>query len=509
MGVIARQSIKGAIANYIGVVIGFFTTFFVLTDCLSQEEIGLTRVMVDAAMLFSSLAQLGTNASIIRFFPFFKSDDERNHGIFGWSVMIPFIGFTLFAILFFVFKEQIVDIYSQKSPLVADYIYLFLPLTFFALYLTVFETNASVLLRITVPKVVREVVIRLFNLACYLLYGYGVISLDLFVILFCSSYGIAMLLNLFYLLTLGKISFRIDWQFIDRAKLKEIILYTLFMTATVLAGNIPLLNSLFLGAKTGLALTGVYTIAFYIANIVEVPYRSLGAISAPMISQAVRDGNWSEVNRLGRQVSLHQFLVSSLLFYFIWINLPALFAVIPHGEDYDAGIGVVLFLGLAKIVNSSLSIGTHVLNFSKKYPMALVFIGVLTLSAIVFNNWLIALWNINGAACATLFSYGIYFLLLLSYLRIRLKVSILSKRQLTVVLLMAELFALNQLWEWLIEPQTMQLGGGLYAVLADAAARTLVMMAMTILFLRRVYISDGIDELLKKVHLLKGDRKHR
>jgi len=502
MGVIARQSIKGALANYLGVVIGFFTTFFVLTDCLSQEEIGLTRVMVDAAMLFSSLAQLGTNASIIRFFPFFKSDDERNHGIFGWSVIIPFIGFSLFTILFFVFKEQIVDIYSQKSPLVADYIYLFLPLTFFALYLTVFETNASVLLRITVPKLVREVGIRLFNLVCYLLYGYGVISLDLFVVLFCSSYGLAMLLNLFYLLSLGKISFRIDWKFIDRNKLKEILLYTLFMTATVLAGNIPLINSLFLGAKTGLALTGVYTIAFYIANIVEVPYRSLGAISAPMISQAVRDDNWQEVNRLGRQVSLHQFLVSSLIFFFIWINLTPLFAVIPHGDEYVGGLWVVFFLGLAKIINSSLSIGTNILNFSKKYPLALIFIALLTAAAIYFNNFLIPLWNINGAACATLFSYLLYFCCLLSYIGLRLHVNILSLKHLVVIALMTLLFGLNYLWSWLIEPLILGLPvSELVALLADALLRSLLMLAVTLFFLCRVHISDGIDELLSKLRI--------
>ena len=47
MGTIAKQSIKGALANYIGVLIGAFTTFFVVTDLLTPEEIGLTRVMVD------------------------------------------------------------------------------------------------------------------------------------------------------------------------------------------------------------------------------------------------------------------------------------------------------------------------------------------------------------------------------------------------------------------------------------------------------------------------------
>ncbi len=502
MGVIARQSIRGALANYLGVAIGFFTTFFVLTDCLTQEEIGLTRVMVDAAMLFSGLAQLGTNASIIRFFPFFKSDDDKNHGIFGWSILIPFIGFMLFALFFFLFKEQIVDTYSQKSPLIANYCYLLLPLTFFALYLTVFETNASVLLRITVPRLVREVGIRVFNLICYLLYGNGVISLDLFVLLFCLSYAVAMLINFFYLLSLGKISFRIDWQFINRHRLKEIVLYTLFMTATVLAGNIPLINSLFLGAQTGLALTGVYTIAFYIANIVEVPYRSLGAISRPLVAQAVRDDNWQEVNRLGKQVSLHQFLVSSLVFFLIWINLEPLFAVIPHGGEYVGGMGVVFFLGLAKIVNSSLSIGTDILNYSKKYPYSLFFIAVLTASAILFNNKLIPVWSINGSACATLFSYLLYFLLLLGFLWRVLRINVFSGKHLVVLALLLVLFGVNYLWTLLITP----LFGAfspMVALMADAVLRTFVMLALALFAVCRLQISDSVDAALAKCPIVK------
>ena len=78
MGVIARQSIKGAIANYIGVAIGFYVSFFVLTRYLTQEEIGLTRVLIDAAVLFASFAQLGTGSSIIRFFPYFKDENAKH-----------------------------------------------------------------------------------------------------------------------------------------------------------------------------------------------------------------------------------------------------------------------------------------------------------------------------------------------------------------------------------------------------------------------------------------------
>lgn len=494
MGVIARQSIKGALANYLGVVIGFFITFFVLTDFLTQEEIGLTRVMVDAAMLFSGIAQLGTNASIIRFFPFFKSDDGKNHGIFGWSILIPFIGFSLFALLFFLFKDRIVEVYSNKSPLIANYCYYILPLTFFALYLTVFEINASVLLHIAVPKLVREVGIRLFNLASYLLYGKGIISLDMFVMLFCASYGVAMFINFFYLISLGKISFRIDWGFINRDRLKEILLYTLFMTATILAGNIPLINSLFLGAQTGLALTGVYTIASYIANIVEVPYRSLGAISRPMIAQAVRDNDWNEVNRLGQQVSLHQLLVSSLIFIFIWVNLKALFAVIPHGAEYIAGMGVVFFLGLAKIVNSSLSIGTDILNFSRHYPYSLIFIALLTVSAIIFNHCLIPVWSINGSACATLFSYVIYFACLLLFIHSRLKVNLFSTKHLMVVVFILVLFALGVAWDATVGRMTES--STLIMALINSAAKSVILLVICYLMLRKLHVSKEVDRIL-------------
>ena len=50
MGIVVRQSIKGTLMNYLGVAVGFVTTFFVMTKYLTQEEVGLTRGMADAAL---------------------------------------------------------------------------------------------------------------------------------------------------------------------------------------------------------------------------------------------------------------------------------------------------------------------------------------------------------------------------------------------------------------------------------------------------------------------------
>lgn len=494
MGVIAKQSIKGALANYLGVLIGAVTTLFVVTDLLSQEEIGLTRVMVDAAMLFSGLAQLGTNASILRFYPKFKDPESRDHGFFGWTLMLPLIGFAVITLLFFAFRSPLLRYYSAEAPLLANYFYLLLPLTFFALYMTVFETNASVLLHIALPKFVREVVIRILNLCTYLLYGHHLISLDLFVILFCASYAVATAINFCYLLSLGRISFRPDWKFVDKSLAREVLVYTLFITATVLAGNIKLFNSLFL-AKEGLKLAGIYTIACYIANVIEIPYRSLGAISSPIISQAVAKGDMDEVNRLGQQVSLHQLLVACMLLFFIWINLTPIFAVIPNGQDFVAGMGVVLFLGIANILNSTFCIATNILNFSKYYAYSLLFILMLTAAAIGLNLCLIPAWSLTGSACATLFAYVIYFVPLLFMLWRKLGVSLFTKKQLHVLLLTAALFGFNALWEWLITPL---FGNDMVMVLGQACLRTLIFAAIVLFSIKRMHISPEVDNLISK-----------
>ena len=273
--------------------------------------------------------------------------------------------------------------------------------------------------------------------------------------------------------------------------LREMGGYSLFMTAAVLAGNIPLMNSLFLGAKAGAALTGVYAIASYVANVVDVPYRSLGAIARPVVAQAVKDNNLPEVNRLVRQVSLHQLMVSLLIFYVIWINLDAFFALLPGGERYAGGAVVVLVLGLARVVNSSLSIGTDVLNFSPRYRMGLLFIAVLTATAIVMNTILIDSWGIGGAAAATLIAYCIYFAMLLFYIWRRERVSLFSWGQAKMIALMAVAMVVAVAWRLWLTPL---LGN----IIVDAIAKTAVLCGALAAAIYLWHVSPTVNDIIDK-----------
>ncbi len=501
MGIVVRQSIKGTIMNYIGVAVGFITTFFVMTKYLTQEEVGLTRVMADAAILLSGLGALGTNTSAIRYYPYFKDNKSRDHGFFGWTIIVPAVGFTIFTILFFAFKSTIIEMFSSKSSLFVNYIYLVIPMAFFMMYMTVFETNANILMRIVVPKFVREVGIRVFTLVDYILYITKVIDLDGMVIGLCVAYLVATLLNIIYLLCLSKISFKIEPGHISKWLRKDFMFYTLFLTVAAVIGNIiPSINTFFISAQLGLAITGIYSIASYMANLVEIPYRSVSAISRPIISQAMKDNDNQRAAEICKSVSLHQLIAGSFVFFIIWINIDLFFELLPNGDKYADGKWVFFLLGLAKLVNSSLNIGVTVLSYSKWYYLQLIFTAILTVSAIILNNTLIPILGMTGAAWSSIISFSIYYLFLLSLIIWKTKISPFSWKEIVVILIIALLFIINWIsFEYISKSIICFNDCGVAVKLVEAAVRTLIIVIIGLAILYFTKISKEINEIIDKV----------
>ena len=193
------------------------------------------------------------------------------------------------------------------------------------------------------------------------------------------------------------------------------------------------------------------------------------------------------------------YLVACMLLFFIWINLTPLFALIPNGEDYVSGMGVVLFLGMANILNSTLSIATNILNFSKYFAYSFLFISLLTAAAITLNILFIPMWGVTGSACATLVAYIVYFVPLLTMLWVRLRVTLFSRKQLGVLLLTVALFALNALWEWLVSPLFLRLGAGIAVVIVQALVRTAVFAVVATVAVRKLDISPEVNSIIERI----------
>ena len=507
MGIIVRQSIKGTIATYIGVAIGFVTTFFILTSYLTPEEVGLTRVLVDAATLFSSLALMGTSSSTFRFYPHFKDGSRNQQGLYFWTLIIPFVGFFLFLIGFFAFKGLIVRVFEDNSPLFVNYIYFTLPMAFFMLYMCVFETNATILERVAVPRMIREVFIRVGLLVGYLLYGlWHVIDLDGLVVVFCVTYGLGALLNLCYLLFSQKISFKPDFSKLTPELRRDFLLYTLFLVTFALVNSVmPTLSSFFISAKMGLMFTGVYAIANYIATMVDIPSRSLNAIVQPRIAVALRakTPDVATATRLCQQVSLNQMLVGMTILILVWINIDLFFDLLPNGEQYAAGKWVVLILSISKLCTSSFGIGGSSLGYTRWYYTTLFFTLILMISSIALNNYLIPICGIEGGAWATLGSNVIYLLLLLLYIKWRVGTYPVSWKQLWVLAIGLLMLGLNYLI--VLAVSRFATDPSMVFRIVEALVRTAIVAVVGLLVVYYGKVSPHVNELIKKA--VRKDRK--
>ena len=504
MGIVARQSIKGTVATYIGVAVGIITTFFIQTKALQPEQIGLIDILLQCSLLFGGLAQLGTNSSAMRYYPYFKDEEHRDHGFFGWTLLVPFIGFSLFLLAFFAFKAPIVHFFTKDSEVGADlfakYVNFVIPLAFFMLYISVFETNSNLLLRIVLPKFVREVGLRVGTLAIYLLYFYKVIDFDGVIVSFCVMYGLATLINVVYLLSLKRVSFKIEWDYIKPELKRDFLFYTLFMITAALAGNmIPMLSKFFVAAKTSFHLAGVFTIATNIAALVEMPYRSLGAISRPHISEAMAKQDVKQADALCKGVALHQFIAGTFVFFLIWINIDFLFDLLPNGDIYRLGKWAVLILSLSRLVYSTLGVTTTVLSYSKFYYYSLVFTILLAGMSIGLNTWLVPKWDINGGAMANLISYLIYFILLVTFIKWKIGVMPLSKKLIPVAAVILGLFALNWLWTRTLTPLFVKpVEKPVFGLAVDAVLKTVLFLALGLTAIYKMKVSSSVNDLIDK-----------
>jgi len=83
------------------------------------------------------------------------------------------------------------------------------------------------------------------------------------------------------------------------------------------------------------------------------------------------------------------------------VNIDNIFAIIPNGDKFSEGKYVVLFLGLAKVIITTLNFGGVLIQFSKYYYWTLFITILLTALTIGTNLFFIPRLGVTGAALAT------------------------------------------------------------------------------------------------------------
>lgn len=501
MGIVIRQSLKGTVVTYAGAFIGFLNTLFIATHFLTPEEIGLQRILVEAAMLLAGLSQLGVNQVGVRYFPYFKTEDGRHKGFFFYLCLLPVIGIAFFGFLYFLLKHPVERYFAAESPLFTDYYFWVFPLAVFMVYMVVFETYGNVLMRITVPRMVREVGLRLFTVAGIVLYGLDYVNLNGFVVLLTLAYALACIVDLVYALWLCPPRGRLHPDSDIPVPLRRgIVSYSFFLMLGSLANLLVLRVDVFMvSAQMGLEYTAIYSIAYYMAVIIEMPSRSTSAISMPLIAEAYKQGDRGQLSTLYKRVVLNQFLVALLVFLVLWLNIRNVYAVMPNGAYYAQGIGVVLFIALGKIIESISMVGGSMLGYSSYYRYSLPFTFLLGGLTVTTNLWLIPRMGVNGAALATLITVVVYAVAMLGFVGWKIKIYPFSSGMLKALAVVGACCGLHALWPAMGHP------------LVDACVRTAVLGGLALGAVYKLKVSaefNGLlEEIVRRARRLSGGRR--
>jgi O-antigen/teichoic acid export membrane protein len=235
----------------------------------------------------------------------------------------------------------------------------------------------------------------------------------------------------FYARTKGLVPFTGTVRDIHRKEISEISQFGTFAflgnAGAVLLANI---DSVVLSAYSGLASTGIYGIAFFIAVIIEVPKRSLSQVLIPLVVQANKDHDIKILDVLYKKSSINQFLIGTVIFLVIWLNIDSIFLLIPHGDIYREGKWVVFFISLAKLFDMLTGINAEIVGTSRYYKIDLLFFSVVSFVGISLNFLLIPLYGIVGAALAVLLSTVLYNTTRFIFIAVVMKIQPFSKNTL-------------------------------------------------------------------------------
>lgn len=443
-GVIARQSLWGTVATYIGVGIGFFTTFFVLTTYLTPEEVGLTRLLVEIATLISGICLVGLSTSISRYFPYFyeeptASNPRPSHrGFLRWTLLVSGIGMAITLPLVLLGQGEITQLLGQGSELLGRFYLSLIPLTICLTLWTIAELYAVQTLNMIVPKVIRELLLRILLMLAYIVYALDWVDLTGFVYLFVGCYALCMLGAFAYLGRITTLTLSYDPTVVTPELRRGFGRYTalaiLSTVGTTLAGRMDLFMLTVLDTE-GLRSAAVFSIAFFMVSIVEIPTRVLISIATARIARAMKDGDLTSTSQLYERVARYQLLTGLIIYIGLLASVGTLIGLMPASKDYTGSAGVFVILGIAKLIEVTFTPLHPIVTTSRHYHWSLYYTLWLCLVAFVANAYLIPAWGIEGAAMATLTTTAVGYALLQALVYLRMGIHPLSWRLAGVALL--------------------------------------------------------------------------
>ncbi|MBC9934387.1 lipopolysaccharide biosynthesis protein [Chitinophaga qingshengii] len=436
MGIIRKQSIYSSIFIYIGFAFGAVNLIMLMPKFLTKEEIGLTRVLIDVSTLLATCASLGAVPVINKFFPFYHEylKPEKND-LPKLTLIVSLIGYGLFILFTLLFKGLIIRKFSGNSPLFITYFNGIYPLTFFILMFNMLEGFAWGLHKTVASNFLKEGGIRMASTIMLLLLAFAQISVGQYIDWFSLPYAIAAIILLIIIWRTGQLKFNPGGlSNVTRRLGKRMFIFSSYVFSSNVFTLLRKTNDvLIISSLHGLEQAGLFSYAIFVISFMEVPQRSMYAITTPILATAWKNKDLAKIQELYTKSSITLSIAGVGIFGAIWLSVHNL--VLYLGPGWELIVQIIFILGLAKMIDLITGINNQIIQTSNYWRFDFVSSIVVVFISIALNYILQKRIGTIGAAYADLITVGLFNLIRFGFIWIRFGMQPLNWKTLWAVLL--------------------------------------------------------------------------
>ncbi|MBM3444583.1 MAG: hypothetical protein FJX83_06295 [Bacteroidetes bacterium] len=407
MSTIREQSIRSSIFIYAGFAIGAFNVLFLFPRYFTPEQFGLTRVLLDIALIVSTLCAAGLLPVAMRFYPFYKHHlPKKQNDLFTWSMGAAGIFFLLMVLIFPWLQPWAMRKFGYRSPMLAHHLPLVLPLAASLITISVLEVFAWIVGRTAVANFLKEFLFRLLTLLLILAWISGtVVGFENFILFYSLLFVPSAALMAWVVWQSGEFSWSFRASKVTRRYGPIMTKYGIAYLASAVLNILAKTNDTLIIASQsqgGLADAAIFTIATYLITVMEVPQRSLVASASPAIAMAWKNNDVNKLERLYKKTALNLLIIALGILGVVLCCLPLLEQLL--GKGYQGLTLLMIILGIGKLIDLGTGLNSQILQLSKHWKIDLLTNMGFVVLAIVLNYFLTKNYGIMGTAVGSVSS---------------------------------------------------------------------------------------------------------
>jgi O-antigen/teichoic acid export membrane protein len=490
MATIRKQSIYSSLFIYLGFAIGAFNILYLFPRYFTREQFGLTRILVDIALILATLCTAAAVPVGFKFNPYYKHhlSKTRNdlHSIVVFTVLISCFILWLASPLL---EPLIIRKFGYRSPLLTQYVNLIAPITLSYSLLTLLEVFAWNSGKVVASNFMKELFFRGIVLVLLILWITGIITnYNTFINIYAYLYFPPVLLLLVILYKAEPIRLGFSISKLTKRLYPVMLRFGSAYFISALMNIIAKTNDTLIIASQstgGLADAAIFTIATYMITVMDVPQRSMIAAATPQIATAWKYKDMQKLDRLYKKTALNLLIFAAGILGIVILSIPVLVDILGPGY---AGLPLLMtVLGLGKLIDLGTGLNSQILQLSKHWKIDLYTNMFFVAISIILNYLLTRQFGILGTAVGSVIAIILFNYIRFIFIKRIYGLQPFSWRNALVVSASGLLVGLLIFMPWLTNSW---LGAGLRIVVFIAIYATIIL---------KMNVSEDLTDLFRQV----------